>query len=117
MEYVKEINRLKEKPELYNTLTTNCTVNVVRHVRAFGVDLRYSWKVLLSGYLPRYVYDLGGLDSRLPFDELKRRGYVNPKANAIGNDPDFSRKIREGLPVPAQAVPRTETEGGAPTKN
>jgi len=117
MEYVKEINRLKAKPEFYNTLTTNCTVNVVRHVRAFGVNLRYSWKVLLSGYLPRYVYDLGGLDSRLPFDELKRRGYVNPRANAIGNDPDFSRKIREGLPVPARAAPRTETGDGAPTKN
>ena len=103
MEYIRKINALKERPEFYNTLTTNCTTNVVKHVRAFGIDLRYSWKVLLSGYMARYVYDLGGLDSRLPFDELKRRGYVNPRANAIGNDPDFSRKIREGLPVPAQA--------------
>jgi hypothetical protein len=102
MEYVKEINRLKEKPEFYNTLTTNCATSVVHLLRAFGVDIRYSWKVLLSGYLARYVYDLGGLDSSLPFEELKRRGHVNPRANAVGNDPDFSRKIREGLPVPAK---------------
>jgi hypothetical protein len=100
MEYIKKINELKERPEWYNTLTTNCTTNVVKHVRAFGVDLRYSWKVLLSGYIARYVYDLGGLDRSLSFDELKKRGYVNPRAHAIGDDPDFSRKIREGLPIP-----------------
>ena len=100
MEYIGKINELKERPEWYNTLTTNCTTNVVKHVRAFGVDLRYSWKVLLSGYTARYVYDLGGLDTRLPFEELKKRGYINPRAQAIGDDPDFSSKIREGLPIP-----------------
>ena len=100
MEYIRKINELKERAEWYNTLTTNCTTNVVKHVRAFGVDLRYSWKVLLSGYIARYVYDLGGLDTRLSFEELKKRGYVNPRAQAIGDDPDFSRKIREGLPIP-----------------
>jgi len=31
---------------------------------------------------------------------LKKRGYVNPRAQAIGDDPDFSRKIRGGPPAP-----------------
>jgi hypothetical protein len=35
MEYVYKINELKQRPEFYNTLTTNCTTNVVRHIRAF----------------------------------------------------------------------------------
>jgi hypothetical protein len=26
--------------------------------------------------------------------------YINRKAHMIGDDPEFSRKIREGLPVP-----------------
>lgn len=37
MEYIRQINSMKETPEWYNTtLTTNCTTNIVRHVRAFG---------------------------------------------------------------------------------
>lgn len=99
MEYIRQINSMKESPEWYNTLTTNCTTNVVRHVRSFGGRARYNWKVLLSGYAPRYAYDLGALDTRLPFDELRNKSYINPKAHAIGND-QFSRRIREGLPRP-----------------
>jgi Domain of unknown function (DUF4105) len=102
MEYVRQINSMKESPEWYNTLTTNCTTNVVRHVRSFGGRARYNWKVLLSGYAPQYAYDLGALDTRLPFDELRNKSYINPKAHAIGNDPDFSRRIRERLPRPGE---------------
>jgi len=102
MEYIQQINAMKEKPEWYNTLTTNCTTNVVRHVRAFGGRVRYTWKILLSGYAPQYAYELGALDTSIPFEELKRLSYINPKAHVIGNDPDFSRKIRAGLPMPAR---------------
>ena len=49
MEYVNQINELKDNPEFYNTLTTNCTTNVVRHIRAFGGKATYNWKILLSG--------------------------------------------------------------------
>lgn len=94
LEYMKTINSLRDKPEFYNTLTTNCTTNVVRHFRAFGGRLRYNWKILLSGYIPLYAYEIGGLDDSLPFEELKARSYINPKAQAIGDAPDFSTRIR-----------------------
>ncbi|MGA8020911.1 MAG: DUF4105 domain-containing protein [Desulfobacterales bacterium] len=100
MEYIRQINSLKESPEWYNTLTTNCTTNVVRHVRTFEGRVKYNWKVLLSGYATQYAYELGALDTRLSFDELRKRSYINPKASALGDDPDFSRKIRQGLPRP-----------------
>jgi hypothetical protein len=98
MEYVRQINSLKENPEWYNTLTTNCTTDVVRLSRAYGGKARYNWKVLLSGYAPQYAYQNGSLDTRIPFEELRKLSYINPKARAIGDDPRFSRKIREGLP-------------------
>jgi hypothetical protein len=101
MEYIRQINSLKESPEWYNTLTTNCTTNVVRHVRAFGGRAQYNWKVLLSGYAPQYAYELGALDTSLPFEELRRRSFINPKARAVGDDPQFSAKIRQGLPKPS----------------
>jgi hypothetical protein len=102
MEYVKQINELKENPEFYNTLTTNCTTNVVTHVRAYGGKVRYNWKILLSGYAPQYVYELGGLDTSLPFAELRKLSLINQRAHEAGDDHNFSLKIREGLPMPDQ---------------
>ena len=57
-----------------------------------------SWKILLPGYAPEYVYSMGRLDRSLPFEELKRRGHINALAQAADNAPDFSRRIRAGLP-------------------
>jgi len=59
-----------------------------------------SWKVLLSGYLPDYLYDLGRLDTARPFAELEKLSLVNGRAHAADRDPAFSQRIREGLPNP-----------------
>ena len=97
IEYIKTINSLRDKPEFYNTLTTNCTTDVVRHFQSFGGIMRYNWKILLSGYTPLYAYEIGGLDDTLPFEELRARSYINPKAQVIGDAPDFAVKIREEM--------------------
>jgi hypothetical protein len=99
MAYIRQINTMKQKAEWYNTLTTNCTTSIIRLMRITGGHVRYNWKILLSGYTPLYAYEFGALDTRIPFGELKQLSYINPKAHAIGNDPEFSRKIREGLPL------------------
>jgi len=100
MAYIQQINRMKQRPEWYNTLTTNCTTSIIQLMRTTGGRARYNWKVLLSGYAPLYAYENGALDTSISFGELKRRSYINPKAHTIGNDPEFSQKIREGLPNP-----------------
>jgi hypothetical protein len=38
------------------------------------------------------------IGTSLPFEELKVRSFVNDRANAAGAVPDFSQRIREGLP-------------------
>jgi hypothetical protein len=100
MEYIKQINAMKKKPVWYNTLTTNCTTNIVMHIKTFSERIHYNWKILLSGYTPLYAYERGAFDTRIPFAELRKRSYINPRAHVIGNDPEFSRKIRDGLPRP-----------------
>lgn len=100
MEYVQEINSLKQHAQWYNTLTSNCTVDIIRLIRDYGGRATYNWKVLLSGYTPLYAYEMGGLDTSIPFAELRKLSYVNPRARALGDDPEFSRKLREGLPAP-----------------
>jgi len=98
LDYFKTINSLRDQPQFYNTLTTNCTTNVVRHTAVNPGGGHYSWKVLLSGYAPLYAYERGRLDQSLPFEELKQRSHINERAHAAGEDPDFSRRIRESLP-------------------
>ena len=95
---MRRINELKDHPAFYNTLTTNCTTNVLFHTRVNPNSPPLSWKVLLSGYTPQYAYELGRLDTTLPFAELRRRSRVNERAEAADQAPDFSRRIRDGLP-------------------
>jgi hypothetical protein len=101
LSYFQKINELKERPSFYNTLTTNCTTNVLMHTRVNPGRHRYTWKILLSGYAPLYAYENGRLDTSLPFEELKRRSHINAAAQAADQAADFSQRIRAGLPKPA----------------
>jgi hypothetical protein len=92
------INALKEQPEFYNTLTTNCTTTIWLNSKVNPDHLPFSWKLLLSGYVPEYLYEHERLDTSLPFPELQKRSLINSRAQAADNNPDFSRLIREGLP-------------------
>jgi hypothetical protein len=102
LEYLHKINDLRERPEFYNTLATNCTGNIWLHARVNPGRIPYSWKILLSGHVPEYLYERGRLDTRLPFSELKRRSQVNAVAQAADDAADFSRRIRVGLPQVGQ---------------
>ena len=98
LSYFEKINELKEQPVFYNTLTTNCTTNVLMHTKVNPGNHRYSWKILLSGYAPLYAYESGRLDTSLPFEELKRRSHINAAAQAANDAVDFSQRIRADVP-------------------
>ncbi len=98
LDYVREIDALYARPKFYNTVTTNCTTNILLHTRVNPSSLPMSWKILLSGYAPEYAYDNGRLDRSLPFSELRQRSHINARAQAADQAADFSRRIRQGLP-------------------
>jgi hypothetical protein len=98
MGYIHKMNALREEPEFYNTLTTNCTSNIWLHTRANPGHVPYSWKVLLSGHVPELLYENRRITTDLPFDELRAQSRINDAALAAGDDGNFSRRIREGLP-------------------
>jgi len=98
LDYMRDINELREHPRFYNTLTTNCTTMILTHAAVNPGHMAYSWKVLLSGYAPEYAYEQGRLDQSLPFGELKRRAHINAAARAADQAPDFSRRIRADIP-------------------
>jgi len=100
LDYMKTMNELRDHPQFYNTLTTNCTTGVRLHTKVNPEHPPFSWKVVLSGYVPAYSYELGRLDTSRPFPELERMSRVNDRARAADKDPAFSQRIREGLPIP-----------------
>ena len=100
LDYMKTMNELRDHPQFYNTLTTNCTTGVRLHTKVNPEHPPFSWKVVLSGYVPAYSYELGRLDTSRPFPELERMSRVNDRAHAADKDPAFSQRIREGLPIP-----------------
>jgi len=99
LSYIAKINALKDHPEFYNTLTTNCTTDIWMRTKVNG-KTPFSWKILVSGYVPQLAYERGRLDTRLPFEELRRRGHVNAAAQAADTAPDFSQRIRADVPMP-----------------
>lgn len=101
LEYLHQMNALHEQAEFYNTATTNCTTMVLINNRVNGPISLLNWKILLSGHLPQLVYERGRLDQSLSFADLRRRSRVNDAARAAGlAAPDFSARIRQGLPAP-----------------
>jgi hypothetical protein len=98
LDYMRDLNELRERPRFYNTATTNCTTMILAHTMVNPGHLPWSWKILLSGYAPEYAYEMGRLDRSLPFEELVQRSRVNAAAQAADAAPDFSQRIRAGLP-------------------
>ena len=100
LSYLHEVQALAQHPAFYNTLTDNCTTNIVSRAADTApgaAPARFNWKLLASGYADSYAYDLGLLNQSQPFDELKRRSLIHRSQGApIG--PNFSSEIRAGLP-------------------
>jgi hypothetical protein len=61
--------------------------------------LPLSYRLILSGYLPEYVYRVGGLDQRYSLEELRAFGRISERAKEADRSDDFSADIRQGIPA------------------
>jgi hypothetical protein len=98
LDYVRRLNRLRQQPEWYNAVTDNCTTGI-RMQRAAADRAPWDWRMLVNGYGNELLYERGLIATNLPVAELKRRSYINDKARAADQNPEFSARIREGLPA------------------
>lgn len=93
-------NMLAANPEFYNTLTNNCTTAIRAHINELKPNrIANAWQVLLPGHSDRYAYDLGLLDQRIPFEDLKQASNVSRLAKEFYDSPGFSSRIRMGRSV------------------
>ncbi|WP_456269198.1 DUF4105 domain-containing protein [Kushneria sp. AK178] len=119
--YLDQADELRDTPAFYNTLTSNCTTLVFDMVQRIIPGLPGDYRLLLSGYLPGYLYDLDALDTSRSMDELKSRGYINFRAQAADNQghtaPGFSAMIRNGVPAPDGHLMRSDmTDNQGPAR-
>jgi hypothetical protein len=98
LDYLREINSLKNTPEWYNALTDNCTTAMRGHTAPYNPHAKLDWRIIVNGFADQFIYEQKILDQSLPFAELKAKSHVNNRGRAADKDPHFSQRIREGLP-------------------
>jgi hypothetical protein len=96
--YVEQANRLVRAPRFYNTVTVNCTTLVHQMMNHIVGNLPLDYRLVFSGYLPGYVYQVGGLDRRYTLEELRSFGRITERARISDRSPGFSADIRHGVP-------------------
>lgn len=94
LDYFKEVNRLHEKPQWYNALTSNCTTNIRGHTKPYARG-KWDWRLLANGYLGEMLYERKAVDTNLPFEEFKAGSKINEKALKADQSSDFSLIIRD----------------------
>ena len=97
--YLEAMNRLASAPSWYNALVDNCTTVIRQHQRQVAPDKTFDWRIIVNGYIDELGYERGTIDTSLPFDELRRKSNITERGKAAGASPDFSQRIREGLPT------------------
>ena len=92
---LERADKLAAAPEFYNTLTSTCTTNIVRHVNEISPKrVPFSFKTLLPAYADELAYRIALLDTTVSFDTLRARAKINARAAAYADSAGFSRLIR-----------------------
>ncbi len=94
LSYVHKGNRLAKEPEFYHTLTANCTTVVYDMIRLIVPGIPMDYRILLSGRLPAYIYDLGGLGRETTLQDIMDRASISARAQEIKEHENYSKFIR-----------------------
>jgi hypothetical protein len=100
LNFFDAMNAIARQPLWYNALVANCTTVIRQRVVHAGGRLPLAWQYYANAYLPELLYRRGMIDTSRPFEELKAMSHVNERAQQTAEGDDFSRRIREGLPMP-----------------
>jgi hypothetical protein len=98
LDYLGAVNALADEADWYNAATHNCTTTIRRHMQHVGLARPFDWRIILNDSLDELGYEQGRIDTSLPFAELRAASDVTERARLADGQPDFSERIREGLP-------------------
>ncbi len=107
-EYLSKSDDLAEHAKWYNTLTSNCTTLVFDMVQAVSKkQLPVDYRLLASGYLPNYLYDLNAISHQWSMQTWYQRAHVNPRVSnkQYLSSEQYSKLLRQGLPLHTHNAP------------
>lgn len=102
VDILKRADELRREPAYYATIRHNCTTALLGHLNKVQErPVRFSFKLLLNGYIPELAYERGNLPTDAPFEEVMQRYAISAKAREKGVGPGYSKTIRVGIePLP-----------------
>lgn len=93
-------NDLREHPEFYNTFTNNCTSNIVRHANTITPHkVPFSYKYFFPKFADELALEVGLISDKGTIEEVRQKHNITPAALKNGDNPAFSRVIRESIGI------------------
>lgn len=90
---VKRTNSLTQKPEFYNTFTSNCTNNIMQQTKVAPWQYYLDPRIILPGYSDSIAYEFKVLNQDYSLETIRAAARINPDHFSL-NDDDFYTKIR-----------------------
>jgi len=96
IDILNHTNKLYTAPEFYNSISNTCTTNIAKHANHIRPGrIPFSFAILAPGYSDRFAYNLGIINTTLPYEEIRTHYKINERALKYANSSDFSLRIRE----------------------
>lgn len=93
--YLRRTNKIYDNPEWYNTVTSTCTTNIVRHVNeVYPGRIPPVAAILLPGLSPRVLKKKNLIKSDGTLAETMRDSLINARARSWDGESDFGQWIR-----------------------
>ena len=73
---------VKTQPTWYNSLVNNCTTAIYELIDDIQ-PLPFDYRILLSGYIPSYLYDQQLIDNRYSLQQWQQRAHINLSQSRI----------------------------------
>lgn len=92
---LRRAQELERQPVFYNTITNNCTTNILDAVNPLmPKPIPFGPRVLLPGYSDVVAHKRGLIDTDLSLEAARMKFQINERAKAAIRLPDFSARIR-----------------------
>jgi len=95
VEIAKDVNSIYEKPQMYNTLTSNCTNELTQKVeQVANINFPLTWKTVLPGYFDEILFEMGLLETDQDFIQTKASRLIDN--NSVNRyNPNFKQILRD----------------------
>jgi hypothetical protein len=91
---INRTNQLATQPEFYNTITNNCTTNLINHLqRVYDKSFVLDWRYYVPGYTDELGMKYGLIPEKVNLLELRKNHNISPAAISCGDCTDYSKKI------------------------